>query len=60
MTSTIDKIEPQIDGRAYVTERHVLDAGTEQFVTYLAEVDADIEAILALHAQEFIAPQGGW
>lgn len=54
MTSTIDKIEPQIDGRSYVTERHVLDDGSEQFVTYLAEADADIDAILVIHAQIFV------
>lgn len=58
MTSTIDRIEPQIDGRSYVTERHVLDDGSEQFVTYLAEADADIYVILAMHAQSFIAVAG--
>lgn len=33
----------QIDGRRWVTEKHIDDVGVEHLVTYLAEADLDID-----------------
>ena len=54
MTSEIISRNLQIDGRSYIRERHVDDAGQEHLVEYLADADADVGAILALHAQGIV------
>jgi hypothetical protein len=63
MTSEITSHDLQIDGRSYIRERHVDDAGQEHLVEYLADADADVDAILVLHAQGIVdqlaADQGG-
>lgn len=40
----------QIDGRHYVSEVHIDQDGVEYPLEYLAEDNADFEAILAAHA----------
>jgi hypothetical protein len=54
MTSEIISRNLQIDGRSYITERHVDDAGVEHDITYLADAGADVDDILALHAQGIV------
>lgn len=50
MTSTIVTIEEQIDGRRYVTEKHIDSTNTEHIVEYLADVDTDTNKMLETHA----------
>lgn len=47
----------QIDGRSYIRECHVDDAGAEHVVEYLAAADADTAEILALHAGQLTASE---
>jgi len=47
----------QADGRRYVTETHVDGNGESITLSYLANIDADYDAILAAHAQGISASQ---
>lgn len=40
----------QGDGRSYVSEAHTFDDASVVEVTYLASLDADTQALLAIHA----------
>lgn len=47
-------LEPhtQVDGRRYVTEKHVLSAGEPVVITYLAAVGADYQSIMTQRVQQ--------
>ena len=46
VSSEITHDDPQIDGRRYITERHVDNVGVEHVFTYLGEADTDAEAVM--------------
>lgn len=50
VSSEIIEDSPQVDGRRAIRERHVDSHGTPHDVDYLADADADLDAMLSLHA----------
>jgi len=52
MISTIVSAITQVDGRISVQEQHVHTTGETIDIFYLADADADIQAILAEHAAQ--------
>ena len=54
MISIIESNIIQIDGRQSVVERHTDDTGYEQTVCYIADASADVQAELAVHAQQIV------
>lgn len=53
--SQIVSTKPQVDGRAYVTERHTVSNGTDVSVEYLADVGLDVNAVMAARASRIQA-----
>lgn len=50
VSSTLTVDNPQIDGRRVVIETHTDDSGIQYQLSYMAEIDMDIDARLAQHA----------
>ena len=53
-TATRVAASPQIDGRLAVHEIHQADGGEREERFYLAEEDADLDALLELHSRLFL------
>lgn len=51
IASQIIRVLPQVDGRAYVTERHTDHAGATYDHEYLADVGLDTDAVMRMRAQ---------
>lgn len=51
-SSEIIEDHVQIDGRRWITERHVADDGTEFRVVYMAESKADVSVMLPIRAAQ--------
>lgn len=51
ITSTIIATRPQVDGRAYITERHTDHNGNSYDHEYLADVGLDVDLVMQLRAQ---------
>lgn len=49
-SSSIIAVRPQIDGRSYVTERHIASDGRQIDREYLADVGLDTSAVMAQRA----------
>lgn len=54
-SSQIISIKPQIDGRAYITERHDVSNGQPVIVEYLADAGLDINAVMSERASRIQA-----
>jgi hypothetical protein len=54
VTATRIEAAPQVDGRLAVREVHQADGGEREERTYLAEPEADLDAMLAANSKQFL------